>query len=1493
MVVKQVEGLGYSIMAQRYLYPGEKTWSDRARVIAQTAARAEKDDEKSKYERKFFETLASGDLVPGGRIIYGSGRSKQNLLNCFSDDTLVFTETGFKKITEVNIGDCVLTHKNRFRPVVNKFPQGVREKLLQIKLYNYNDSFALKVTPDHKIMTPNGYVEAASLKRGDMVNIPALDGIITPTTIKISDFVDSKYVVEGDVIGLPCKMNGKKHPKGGIIGKWNGKTCNNVIPINIDFGLWIGYFLSEGCAPAHKNGIKFTFNSKEIDYIQDVVKLGKSIFGVDGSISPSKAGEWTDVIFNSRILNEFHRNYLGDKFNTKILPWYFVSNEIDPEIQKEILVGLFRGDGSPYNRERSKATVLTLANPTLVFQAHMISNVLKLHSSFTYNPRVKKETHSAQGSLRLFSTTVNYELYNQIYGTNYTSDVRYGMIQEITEIPYGREVWDISVEEDHSLVANGIVASNCYQVSPDDNVNSIAKLLADVYKISCGGGGIGFSFSNIRPKGDDIQNIPNSAPGSVSVIKMINAVGDQVRAGKNRRTALLGSLSVKHPDILDFLHVKLDKKELNNFNISVEINDEFIKACENDEEWSFRFGNKDYFVYQVDRVNKRLKKRETINIVALSSEDAIGRGLNHYLSNGDDTFENAIRYPLRAKELWDRIWTNAVEAGCPGILNMGFANTFTNVSYFEKLMSSNPCVVGSTIVACADGKGDRTIEELANLGKDIPVFCLDTQKNKITVRTLRSPRKTGTKVPVYKITFSDGNSIVSTDNHKWITVDGKTIETKDLKRGDSLPVLSKFEARFDEALNSKMENSQDYIWLEYNNKTKAEHRLISEFHHNIDLKNLVVHHKDFNGKNNLPENLQVMTPEDHTKLHTENMVGDKNPMRRAKTEWPESKWDSYKTVMSNSTKEEKNGRYLGVSNDELYQHALALTKTYGRRISIKEWESYAKDRNLPTQFSKWRNNHFNGISGFLKRAAVECNFLHINEDPRLVRTLEKLLAYGYDAEISNGVCYVIKNCECCGNEFKVEHTRKEVAYCSIQCSTKNTLNIRDIQVVATKNRIKSLSVRKEEDRIKQLSVYTELAQKFGRSPTKKEWEAVCRERAIRFRLGGYSPFNTYADLVSAASTFNHRVESVEFFGYEDVYNGTVDEFHNFFVGGFEAVSKFGKKMTQYLPNWQCGEQILPNYGNCCLANINLANMVENGEVNWSRLASSVKTGIRFLDNILTENYFPIEECREVGHKSRRIGLGVMGLHYMLIDLGLRYGSEKCLEFLERLFSTIRNEAYLASVYLSEERGAFPAFDADKFLKEEFAKTLPARIRMLIKQKGIRNAVMLNCPPTGTISMVFGTSTGIEPIFAPIYKRRYRKGNAWAEEVVVDPLLHKKYKDGMPLDKIKSVFVGAYDVTPAEHMAVQATIQKFVDSALSKTINLPSTATAKEFSDIALAYAPSLKGLTVYREGSKENAPLEPIELSEDNLKKYVNIEEVNTQVSDGAACTIGSGECGA
>jgi ribonucleoside-diphosphate reductase alpha chain len=550
---------------------------------------------------------------------------------------------------------------------------------------------------------------------------------------------------------------------------------------------------------------------------------------------------------------------------------------------------------------------------------------------------------------------------------------------------------------------------NCYVLDPEDSVESIGKTIADMYKISCAGGGVGFNFSKIRPKGDDIQNIQWSAPGSISVMKMINEIGEHVRAGKNRRTALMSILEVSHPDFLEFLSVKLDRKELTNFNISVAINNRFISAVENDEDWHFTFEGRHnkYFCYNVERTNEK-GEVDTIMVVAKDEDDAVGRADQNHKVGWTDTFANAVLSPLKAKDIWERLLDNAVESGEPGIFNVDLANEFTNVSYFEEMPATNPC----------------------------------------------------------------------------------------------------------------------------------------------------------------------------------------------------------------------------------------------------------------------------------------------------------------------------------------------------------------------------------------------------------------------------------------------------------------------------------------------GEITLPAYGNCCLGHVNLANMVDmDGNIDYRRLARTVRVGVRFLDNVLTANTFPIQECEDVGLRSRRIGLGVTGLHYFLIKAGFKYGSEACLEFLERLFSTIRNEAYKASMYLAREKGSFPKYDFKKLKDEKFMKTIPARIRADIKKNGLRNAVMLTVAPTGTISMVLGVSTGLEPIFAPVYMRKWKTSTpgVFNENIVIDPLFKEMYLRGRDLTHC----VGAYDVTPEEHMKVQSVVQAHIDSAVSKTCNLPSDFKPETLYEDLLSQAHDLKGVTFYRAGSRGNEPLTTVDHTTLDLDALITSGKLQELASSIDTCIEG------
>ena len=280
----------------------------------------------------------------------------------------------------------------------------------------------------------------------------------------------------------------------------------------------------------------------------------------------------------------------------------------------------------------------------------------------------------------------------------------------------------------------------------------------------------------------------------------------------------------------------------------------------------------------------------------------------------------------------------------------------------------------------------------------------------------------------------------------------------------------------------------------------------------------------------------------------------------------------------------------------------------------------------------------------------------------------------------------------------------------------------------------------------------------------------------------------------------------------------------------------------------CGEAVLPDKGNCCLGSINLAKMYDpnTDNVDWKLLAKTIRAGVRFLDDVLTVNVYPLPEMREISHNSRRIGLGVMGLAYLFIKLGIRYGSDKSLEFVDRLMKTIRDEAFKASIELAKEKGAFAKFNPDKYLQCEFIDSLPPDIQADIREFGIRNAVVLSIAPTGTISMLAGCSSGIEPLFAPVYIRRFRKGGSIVERLVVDPLFMEALRHKEDL----SLFVGSQVVTGDEHMKILARVQQWVDQSISKTTNVAENTTPKGISRYVLRYAGHVKGWTIYREGSR-------------------------------------------
>jgi len=303
----------------------------------------------------------------------------------------------------------------------------------------------------------------------------------------------------------------------------------------------------------------------------------------------------------------------------------------------------------------------------------------------------------------------------------------------------------------------------------------------------------------------------------------------------------------------------------------------------------------------------------------------------------------------------------------------------------------------------------------------------------------------------------------------------------------------------------------------------------------------------------------------------------------------------------------------------------------------------------------------------------------------------------------------------------------------------------------------------------------------------------------------------------------------------------------------------------------CGEQLLAANSSCNLSSINLASMVKDGKIDYAALAATVTAAVRFSDNVIDNCEFPLKEILDIAKKERRVGLGVMGLHDMLMKLKLCYDSDEGRAEVAKVMEVILHTAYNTSIDLAIEKGPFPLYDRDKYMQSGFVKLLPKEIQDRIYKHGIRNSTLISIAPTGTIGAMYNVSTGCEPWFMLQMQRDTRLGSfddgcpeylKWREQ-------NKDAKE------VPAYFKTAMEIKPDDHIKMLILMSKYVDSSSSKTINMPNETTVEEVEKAFLwAMENGIKGITIFRDGSKAGVFKKIEDKSKEPVKEPMKLDLV-------------------
>ncbi|MHB8732115.1 MAG: LAGLIDADG family homing endonuclease [bacterium] len=1378
----------------------EPTPAEMWRRIANGLASVEPTAEaRERYAGEFYWLMENFRFIPGGRIMHAIGNNKRvTALNCFPAGTKVVTRDGILPIELIKPGQEVLTHKNRFRPVTHTMHRDVDEPLRTLKFCYLGDQ-PVTATGNHPFYAFDGtsvkWVEAKELTASHYVKVGRIDETLPSSwDLDLANFVSTETLEDeaGMMYTATSYVGGQ-----GARGTTLSKRLHRSIPFDERFGLWLGFFMAEGGVT--DNSVYFTFNKNEKPYAEAISNLTQQLFGIEASIQhrEDQPSDWMRVYVHSKLLVEFMRSLCGGATHAhnKRLPAWFLT--APTSIQKAFIAGLLSGDGVITDNHIK----IFLANPDLVRQVFLLlvrlgiapgirwEGILKYtrHRGMWINVGTQRYVQALHAWLEgdyeyesVFEESDHNHLYKVVDGELFVKVREAGWTERSVQT-----VYDLTVDDDHSFVAEFVGTHNCYVLPiKEDSIEAIFEWTKEAARTYSLGGGVGGDISILRPAGAPVNNSARSSTGSVSFMELMSLTTGTI-GQSGRRGALMITIADDHPDVLAFTKIKRNMDKVRYANISVRISDAFMRAVEGDQPWTLKFKN--------ERVN--------------------------------------VERTVQAREIWRELIYGATHHAEPGVIFWDSIKRWSTSEYNNmNVTTTNPCsLVGSTYVMTPSGihRLDQLVQN-AVTDRVSPAVLIDRRAGDaagVAAVSADALAFTGVK-RIYRVETTNGMAIRGTGDHKVKVLNDDTPDPlhgskgwkriDELQPGDVLAVMDPNDERLIETVfrdrSAHLHIDRDWV---------QPRRRDAHF-----------------GLINIPE----MWDDDLAYL-VGYAVGDGCYTRHNRRAELANRLDLHMNI--------DDAPYVKPVVDRVTGRCVQRRRVAvpaGTHVGVSDSTSVA----YPLHQAEGT-----------KRAWVS---IHAAAFLRMLASLGLRPAVGHEKVVPESILTATKEATAAFLRGLIDADgtiSRPGERPMVSLSSTSRKLVEQTQLLLLQFGIFSTVTTYRVDSKNHTPSGLNYVAKNGESRAYRSVRDI-----YKLSLGGYSSIERFVRFIGSALprrrdaldallahrvrelrnvTNDTRVAAVVDEGIEEpVYDLTVLDTKSFIANGLVVSNS---------------EIPLEPYGCCCLGNVGLQEFVldefsPQAQVDWPHLEHALRLATRFLDDVLDYNAdkHPLPAQRAASLYSRRIGVGFTGLGDMLCKLRLKYDTKEAVDFVDRTFERIKNIVYDESVNLAIEKGAFPGYDQEQHLKGAFLKTLAPEVLERIREHGLRNVALLTVPPVGSGAALAGTTSGIEPIFDLGYTRR-SESLSQEKFTVYHPLV-RSYMERFGVadeEALPEFFVTAHEIEPDMRVHMQAAIQKHIDHSISSTVNCAADTTEEGVARIYfLAWKMGCKGITVYRENSRDN-----------------------------------------